>query len=106
MRPRQPSTVSGASRAFLGASLLRRRPGLAGHQVAGEDVGHGQLVLYGLGMGAVAATLTLLVAVLGRGALGRLRGAGRVLHPASALLLLATGGYIVYYWLAAGGLLG
>jgi hypothetical protein len=29
-----------------------------------------------------------------------------VLDPLRAALLLATGGYIVYYWLSAGGLLG
>ena len=33
-------------------------------------------------------------------------GAGRVPQPVSAVLLLATGGYIVYYWLSAGGILG
>jgi len=26
-------------------------------------------------------------------------------NPASAVLLLATGGYVVYYWLTLGGLL-
>jgi hypothetical protein len=33
------------------------------------------------------------------------RGVGRVLQPLSAVLLLTTGGYIVYYWLSAGGIL-
>ena len=27
------------------------------------------------------------------------------MEPASALLLLATGGYVVYYWLSVGGVL-
>jgi cytochrome c-type biogenesis protein len=68
--------------------------------------GLAELLLYALGMGVVVSTLTVLVAVLGRGALSRLRGIGRVLEPLSAVLLLATGGYIVYYWLSAGGILG
>jgi cytochrome c-type biogenesis protein len=63
----------------------------------------GQLLLYALGMGAVLSVLTVLVALFGRGVLARVRGAGRVLQPISAALLLATGGYIVYYWLSAGG---
>jgi len=65
-----------------------------------------EFVLYALGMGLVVSTLTVLVALLGRGALSRVRGAGRVLEPLSAVLLLATGGYIVYYWLSAGAILG
>jgi cytochrome c-type biogenesis protein len=63
-----------------------------------------QLVLYALGMGAVVSALTVVVAVLGHSVLRRVRGAGRALQPLSAVLLLATGGYIVYYWLSAGGI--
>lgn len=63
----------------------------------------GQLVFYALGMGAVVSLLTVLFGLVGRGVLARVRGAGRVVQPLSAALLLATGGYIVYYWLAAGG---
>jgi hypothetical protein len=33
----------------------------------------------------------------------QLRAAGRIVQPLGAVLLLATGGYIVYYWLSAGG---
>jgi cytochrome c biogenesis protein CcdA len=73
------------------------RGGLAG--------GLGQLVLYALGMGAVVSMLTVLVSLFGGGVLARVRGAGRVLEPIGAVLLLGTGGYIVYYWLSAGGLL-
>lgn len=65
-----------------------------------------ELLLYALGMGVVVSILTVLVALLGRGVLIRVRGVGRVLEPFSAVLLLATGGYIVYYWLSAGGILG
>jgi len=74
------------------------RGGLAG--------GLGQLVLYALGMGAVVSLLTVLVSLFGGGVLARVRGTGRVLQPVSAVLLLATGGYIVFYWLSAGGILG
>jgi hypothetical protein len=55
-------------------------------------------------MGAVVSLLTVLFGLFGRGVLARVRGVGRVLQPLSALLLLTTGGYIVYYWLSAGGI--
>jgi cytochrome c-type biogenesis protein len=64
------------------------------------------LLLYALGMGSVVLILTVLVAIVGRGVLARVRGTGRILQPLSAVLLLATGGYVVYYWLSAGGVLG
>ena len=76
--------------------------GLARGGIAGAL---GQLVLYALGMSAVISVLTVLVGLFGRGVLARARSAGRVLQPLSAALLLATGGYIVYYWLSAGGIL-
>jgi cytochrome c biogenesis protein CcdA len=64
------------------------------------------VLLYALGMGTVILVLTLMVAIVGRGVFARVRGAGRILQPLGAVLLLATGGYIVYYWLSAGGILG
>jgi cytochrome c biogenesis protein CcdA len=64
-----------------------------------------ELLLYALGMGVVVSSLTVLTALVGHGILARVRGAGRLLEPLGALLLLATGGYIVYYWLSAGGVL-
>jgi cytochrome c biogenesis protein CcdA len=64
------------------------------------------VVLYALGLGSVVLILTLMVAIVGRGLLARVRGAGRILQPLGAVLLLATGGYVVYYWLSAGGILG
>jgi cytochrome c-type biogenesis protein len=64
------------------------------------------LLLYALGMGTVVLVLTLLVAIVGRGVFVRVRAAGRILQPLGAVLLLATGGYIVYYWLSAGGIVG
>jgi hypothetical protein len=57
-------------------------------------------------MGVVVSLLTLLFGLLGRGVLARVRGAAGLLQPLGALLLLTTGGYIVYYWLSAGGILG
>jgi cytochrome c biogenesis protein CcdA len=72
----------------------------------GLAAGLEELVLYALGMGAVISSLTVLVALLGGGVLRRVRWAGRFLEPFSAVLVLATGGYIVYYWLSAGGILG
>jgi len=78
----------------------------AGFARGGLTSGLEELVLYALGMGAVISSLTVLVALLGRGVLRRVRGVGRILAPFSAVLLLATGGYIVYYWLLAGGVIG
>jgi hypothetical protein len=37
--------------------------------------------------------------------LARVRWAGWIFEPLGAVLLLATGGYVVYYWLSAGGTL-
>jgi cytochrome c biogenesis protein CcdA len=78
----------------------------AGFARGGFVAGFEELVLYALGMAVVVSTLTVLVAVLGRGVLTHLRSAGWVLEPFSAVLLLGTGGYIVYYWLSTGGILG
>lgn len=66
----------------------------------------GQIALYGFGMGALITVLTLGVAVFQHTALTHARGAGRYLEPASALLLLLTGAYLTFYWLALGGLPG
>jgi len=63
------------------------------------------VALYGLGMGLVVTVLTVAVALFGRVAAARAGRFGRYLEPASAVLLLASGAYVVYYWLSAGGLL-
>jgi cytochrome c biogenesis protein CcdA len=68
--------------------------------------GLSQLVLYALGMSLVVSLLTVLFGLFGRSVLARVRGITGMLQPLSAVLLLATGGYIVYYWLSAGGILG
>jgi cytochrome c biogenesis protein CcdA len=77
----------------------------AGFARGGVAAGLEELVLYALGMGVVLSVLTVWAALLGRGVLRRLRRVGQVMEPLSAALLLATGGYIVYYWLSAGGIL-
>jgi len=64
-----------------------------------------QFVLYALGMGLVISVLTLSVAFLKHAVLRGLRRALPYVQPASAVLLLGAGGYIVYYWLTIGGLL-
>jgi cytochrome c biogenesis protein CcdA len=64
-----------------------------------------QFVLYALGMGLVISVLTLSVAFFKHAALRYLRKAQTFVQPASAILLLAVGAYIVYYWLTLGGLL-
>jgi cytochrome c-type biogenesis protein len=64
-----------------------------------------QFVLYALGMGLVLAVITLTVALLKRAVLRPARIAARYVTSASAMLLLFTGGYVVYYWLTQGGLL-
>jgi cytochrome c biogenesis protein CcdA len=65
-----------------------------------------EFLLYALGMGLVIAVLTAATAFLKHGAVSRLRGIVRYVEPASAVLLLLAGGYIVYYWLTIGGVLG
>lgn len=64
-----------------------------------------QFVLYGLGMGAVITVLTLGMVVFKAAFVARLRQALPYIQPISTVLLLAAGGYIVYYWLTQGGLL-
>ena len=66
----------------------------------------GQLLLYALGMGSVLTTLTLAAALVKVAPFAGMRRALRYVEPASAVLLLLAGAYIIYYWLTAGGLLG
>ena len=62
-------------------------------------------VLYGAGMAAVLGVLTVIAGVVSFGILARVRGFVRIVSGASAVLLLASGAYVVYYWLTAGRLL-
>ena len=61
--------------------------------------------LYGVGMATVLGSLTLVAGIVGLGILGRVRWAGRYVSGFGAVLLLASGAYVVYYWLTAGRLL-
>ena len=70
-------------------------------QLHGLAAAIGQFVLFGIGMGAVLAVLTLATAWFGDGLIGRARTLGRHVGWASAALLWLAGAYIVYYWLTA-----
>ncbi len=61
-----------------------------------------QLVLYALGMGFVLGILTVAAALVKQAAFGVPRRLGAFVEPAGAILLLVTGGYVVYYWLSVG----
>lgn len=76
--------------------------GLASSGVLGGLI---EFVLYALGMGAVISVLTVSVGIFGQALVSRARRLGRFLEPVSAVLLLVTGAYVVYYWLSVGGLL-
>ena len=64
-----------------------------------------QFVLYALGMGFVLSVLTLTAALVKHAAFRGVRRLGAYVEPLGAVLLLVTGGYVVYYWLTLGGLL-
>jgi cytochrome c-type biogenesis protein len=82
---------------------------VVGSSVAAGDftTGLSQFVSYILGMGSVMLALTLGIAVIKEGVVvGALRRLLPYVQKISALLLLAAGVYIVYYWLASGLLFG
>jgi cytochrome c biogenesis protein CcdA len=60
-----------------------------------------QMALYALGMALVISMLTFATALFRQVAIGSVRRLGARLEPAWAVLLLATGAYVTYYWLAA-----
>ncbi len=64
-----------------------------------------QFVLYALGMGFVLSLLTLVAALVKHASFRGIRRLGTYVEPLGALLLLVTGGYVIYYWLTLGGLL-
>src|SRR5262249_33874817 len=64
-------------------------------QLHGLAAAIGQFVLFGIGMGAVLAALTLATAWFGDGLIGRARTLGRYVGWASAALLWLAGAYIV-----------
>jgi cytochrome c-type biogenesis protein len=73
--------------------------------LGGPLAGFFQFVLYGCGMGAVLSAVAIATALFSS-SLTRVRDVGRYLEPISAVLLLVSGGYVIYYWLTIGGLLG
>ncbi len=81
--------------AVVGSALAR----------SGFVAGALQFVLYALGMGLVICALTVGVALFKQGTLRWARAILPFVQPLSAVLLLAAGTYIVYYWLTVGGLL-
>ena len=58
--------------------------------------------LYGIGMATALGVLTLVAGIAGFAIVARLRAMGRFLPGVGAALLLASGAYVVYYWLTAG----
>ena len=73
---------------------------------AGGPVGaFRQFVLYALGMGFALTALTVATAVVKQTAFRPGHWIGTLLEPASAVLLLITGAYVVFYWLGIGGVL-
>ncbi|MGH2682540.1 MAG: hypothetical protein ACRDIX_04820 [Actinomycetota bacterium] len=59
-----------------------------------------QFVMFGAGMAAVLAGLTVLVGLMSRSAPEALRRLSRHAVRVSGALLLLAGGYLVYYWLS------
>ena len=56
------------------------------------------LLVYGLGMGTILATLAIGIALLGRGAGRHLRAASRWVPVAGGVILVAVGAYLTWYW--------
>jgi threonine/homoserine/homoserine lactone efflux protein len=59
-----------------------------------------QFAMFGTGMAAVLAGVTVVVGVMSRTASGTLRRFSRHAVRVSGILLLLAGGYLVYYWLS------
>jgi cytochrome c-type biogenesis protein len=64
-----------------------------------------QFTMFGTGMAAVVAGMTVLVGLLSRGAPEALRRFSRHAVRVSGVLLQLAGGYLVYYWLSVWPLL-
>ena len=62
----------------------------------------GYFMLYGLGMGSVILTLTLIIAIFKSAMVGVPRKMIPFIQPISATLMILAGSYIVYYWLTLG----
>jgi len=53
-------------------------------------------------MATTLGVLTLVAGIMSFGILARVRAVGRLVSGVGAVLLLASGAYVVYYWLTAG----
>jgi len=62
----------------------------------------GYFLLYGLGMGFVILTLTLIMSIFKIAMVGVPRRLFPHIQPISAILMILAGSYIVYYWLTLG----
>jgi hypothetical protein len=56
---------------------------------------------YGSGMALVLMAITVALAVGKRSLVARLRGAGRYIGRLSGVVLVATGSYIVWFWIVS-----
>ncbi|MDA1348878.1 MAG: cytochrome c biogenesis protein CcdA [Chloroflexi bacterium] len=65
----------------------------------------GQFFFYALGMGSVIVLLTVALSVFKGAMVGVLRGVLPYVQPASAVLMIVAGAYIVFYWLTLGDLI-
>lgn len=63
-----------------------------------------QFVLYAMGMGFVIMALTVSMALFKGVMLRALRKALPYIQPVSAVMMIAAGSYVVYYWLTIGDL--
>ena len=62
----------------------------------------GYFILYGLGMGFVILTLTLIMVIFKIAMVGVPRRLFPSIQPISATMMILAGSYIVYYWLTLG----
>ncbi len=69
-----------------------------GISAGGFLAGAGQFLGYGLGMASVLLTLTLALAFFKQGLVTRLRKLVPYVQPASAVLLVLAGAYMIFYW--------
>ena len=65
----------------------------------------GQFLFYALGMGSVIVLLAIAMSVFKGAMVGVLRGVLPYVQPASAVLMIVAGAYIVFYWLTLGDLI-
>ncbi len=72
--------------------------------VSGVVAATAQFLLYALGMGMVIIALTVGMALFKETMVGWLRRALPYIQPASAVMMILAGAYIIFYWLTIGDL--